>query len=315
MKAVDQDQKMHFCQPFFCEGVLSYTQQEVELPFHLFFCEFMMGSVIDRDTDSLFMKCIPDGCVTVIFIRKGDACKVELLGTPLAAKQLIVYPDALYFCVRLEPGMKFPYSHITGCSLSTRDIADTEIFLPHLDADMKRLVEQLFKAPSFGQRIESFCSYLLTFPTEELFVQPSLMDMLYRIYSARGNVNIREMADTVCYSERQFSRIFQQALGYSPKTFARIVRFQHVIGQIRRLAGAGLEAANMRMSHFLSGLDYSDQSHFQREFKDFTSLTPRQFATFAYKRKQDSKCAACAGRGNCFDSPLHETYESMGGGT
>jgi AraC-like DNA-binding protein len=256
------------------------------------------------------MKCIPDGCVTVIFIRKGDSCKVELLGTPLAAKQLIVYPDALYFCVRLEPGMKFPYSHITGCALSTRDIADTEVFLPHLDGDMKRLVERLFAAPSFEDRVESFCSYLLTFSVEELFVKPGLMDMLRRIYSAKGNVNIREMADVVCYSERQFSRIFQQALGYSPKTFARIVRFQHVLGQMYRLIKCGMDVADMRVSHFLSGLDYSDQSHFQREFKDFTSLTPRQFAAFAYGRGLDSKCAACAGRGQCVDGLCH-----AGGGT
>ena len=305
MQAVNQNQKMHFYQPFFCEGVVSYTQKEVELPFHLFFCEFMMGSVIDRTADSLFMKCIPDGCVTVIFIRKGDACKVELLGTPLAAKQLIVYPDALYFCVRLEPGMKFPYSHITGYSISTRDITDTEIFLPHLEADMERLVKSLFAAPTFEGRIESFCSYIAAFPEEELLVKPALMDMLRRIYAARGNVSIREMAEVVCYSERQFSRIFQQALGYSPKTFARIVRFQYVLGLMKRLAKCGMEIADMRVSQFLSGLADSDQAHFQREFKDFTSLTPRQFTVFAGGKGLDAKCTSCAGRMLCIDGLCH----------
>ena len=290
---------MHFCQPFFCEGVLCYTQQERDCPFHLFFCEFSMGTVIDRDADRLFMKCIPDGCVTVLFIQKGASCKIELLGTPLAAKQLIVYPDARYFCVRLEPGMRFPYARIAGSTLSTRDLVDTEIFLPHPGAEMERLATALFSAPSFDSRVDVLSAYLASFSAEDLFVTESLRDMLRRIYAARGNVHIRSLADVVCYSERQFSRLFSEALGYSPKTFARIVRFQHVLAEMKRLSFTGMEIARLPVSRFLSGLDYADQAHFQREFKDFTTLTPREFTAFAQEKGRSARCAGCAGRCQC----------------
>lgn len=296
MMAVYQRQNgMRFCQPFFCEGVLRYTQQDYYNPFHLSFCEFSLGPVIDRQANTLFMKCIPDGCVTVLFIQKGSSCKIELLGTPLEAKQLIVYPDALYFCVRLEPGMKFPYSRISGGSFSTRDIVNTEIFLPHLDADTESLAEKLFSAPSFEKRIEVFYAYITSFSLEELFVSDVLMDMLHRIYCAGGNVNIRSMADEVCYSERQFSRLFSESLGYSPKTFARIVRLQHVLSEMKRLSGTGIKIASIPVARFLSGMNYSDQAHFQREFKDFTTLTPRQFAVFATEKGHKPGCSACAG--------------------
>ncbi len=290
---------LRFCQPFFCEGVLHYTQKELFSPFHISFCEFRLGSVIDRNANRLFMKCVPDGCITVLFIQKGCSCKIELLGTPLAAKQLIVYPNALYFCARLEPGMKFPYSLISGSSLSTRDIVDTEIFLPRLNEDMEKFAQKLFYAPSFEKRIEAFYDYLKRFPHEQLFVNETLLDMLHRIYIADGNVNIKKMADEVCYSERQFSRIFSEALGYSPKTFARIVRLQHVLSEMKQLSKTGMEIAKLPVASFITGTDYSDQAHFQREFKDFTTLTPHQFAVFASKKGQKADCLGCAGRNNC----------------
>lgn len=286
---------MRFCQPFFCEGVKRYAQKEVLRPFHLTFSEFEIQSIIDRKADPLFMKCIPDGSVTILFIKSTGTCKVELIGTPLSAKALIVYPDALYFGVRLEPGMIFPYSRISGARISSRDITDTEIFLPVLSADMQELSEKLFAAPSFEERIKVFNTYISLFDREQLVATETLYDMLSRIYSANGNIEISSLANTVCYSERQFSRIFSESLGYSPKTFARIVRFQHVLFQM-------LMKRNTSISNMIANLNYSDQAHFQREFKEFTTLTPRQFVQFAKKNTARERCHSCTGRcGACHE--------------
>ena len=286
---------IRFCQPFFCEGVRHYVQKEVQHPFHLMFSEFVIQSVIDRKADPLFMKCIPDGCVTVLFIKSAGTYKIELIGTPLSAKALIVYPDALYFAVRLEPGLSFPYSRISNAKISTRDITDTEIFLPLLSGDMQELTEKLFSAPSFEERINIFNSYISLFDRSELLAKEHLCDMLMQIYNAKGNVEISNIADKVCYSERHFSRIFSESLGYSPKTFARIVRFQHVLFQI-------LMNGNVNISDMIASLNYSDQAHFQREFKEFTTLTPRQFIQFAKKNTSRERCLTCTGHcGKCHE--------------
>ena len=286
---------IRFCQPFFCDGVRRYAQKEVLHPFHFVFSEFMIQSVIDRNADPLFMKCIPDGCVTVLFIKSSGTCKVELIGTPLSAKALIVYPDALYFAVRLEPGLSFPYSRISKAKISTRDIADTEIFLPLLSGDMQELSEKLFAAPSFEERIHIFNAYISLFDRKELVAKETLCDMLMRIYLAKGNVEISSIAERVCYSERHFSRLFSEGLGYSPKTFARIVRFQHVLFQI-------FMKGNANIADMLATLNYSDQAHFQREFKEFTTLTPRQFVQFAKKNTSRERCLACTGHcGKCHE--------------
>jgi AraC-like DNA-binding protein len=72
-------------------------------------------------------------------------------------------------------------------------------------------------------------------------------------------------ADAVALSERQLRRRFTVAVGYGPKTFARIVRFQRVLARIRggeELAAAAAEAG------------YADQAHMTREVAELAGRTP-----------------------------------------
>jgi AraC-like DNA-binding protein len=72
-------------------------------------------------------------------------------------------------------------------------------------------------------------------------------------------------AHAVGLGERQLRRRFTAAVGYAPKTFARIVRFQRALARIR--AGDPLAAAA-----FEAG--YSDQAHMTRETVLLSGRTP-----------------------------------------
>jgi AraC-like DNA-binding protein len=69
------------------------------------------------------------------------------------------------------------------------------------------------------------------------------------------------------YSHRRFIALFSRAVGLTPKTYCRVLRFQHVL---RRAGTDGL--ASLTDLAMASG--YSDQSHFNREFREFTGVTP-----------------------------------------
>jgi AraC-like DNA-binding protein len=68
-------------------------------------------------------------------------------------------------------------------------------------------------------------------------------------------------------SERQLRRRFLDAVGYGPKTLARVLRFQ------RFLALAGSEADLARLA-FAAG--YSDQAHLTRECRRLSGRTPAE---------------------------------------
>jgi AraC-like DNA-binding protein len=71
--------------------------------------------------------------------------------------------------------------------------------------------------------------------------------------------------------KRTLERIFAKYVGITPKSFQKICRFQRVLSKM-------IQDDN---SHNLTKLavdyDYYDQSHFLKEFKSFTGLSPLQF--------------------------------------
>lgn len=70
------------------------------------------------------------------------------------------------------------------------------------------------------------------------------------------------------YSHRQFIRLFSQAVGLGPKLYCRVRRFQKALPLLQgplALAAVAMEAG------------YSDQPHFNREFREFAGLTPEQY--------------------------------------
>lgn len=70
-------------------------------------------------------------------------------------------------------------------------------------------------------------------------------------------------------SERQLERRFQQYVGISFQSFLRIQRFEKAFNLLKDTTHSLGDIA------FLS--NYSDQSHFAREFKDFTGFAPHSF--------------------------------------
>ena len=102
-------QEFHMHQPFFSFDVKQYEELVQTTPYTARFYQFSTHKIIDRSQNQdLFMVCIPDGCVDVVFIQHDQQYKLELIGSPLARKPLIVYPDAAYFGIRMKPGMFFP---------------------------------------------------------------------------------------------------------------------------------------------------------------------------------------------------------------
>lgn len=79
---------------------------------------------------------------------------------------------------------------------------------------------------------------------------------------------IEQVAALSCLSLRQFERRSREILGYSPKFFARIIRFSRAY----RLKVRQPQATWTSISHHCG---YYDQMHLIRDFREFTGTTPK----------------------------------------
>jgi AraC-like DNA-binding protein len=89
---------------------------------------------------------------------------------------------------------------------------------------------------------------------------------------AGGPAGVAEVAERVYVSERELQRRFAERVGYGPKTFQRIARFQRAVEQLGRHGGglAGVAAS----------AGYADQAHLTRESRRLSGLSPRELVSW-----------------------------------
>lgn len=99
-----------------------------------------------------------------------------------------------------------------------------------------------------------------------------------QIYTSLGNVQVTELAGSLAVSPRTLERQFAQQVGVSPKTLARVVRFDEMNSRIRLNPAVSMADLSFELGFF-------DQSHLINEFKALSSLTPGAFAAFAARHQ------------------------------
>jgi len=82
--------------------------------------------------------------------------------------------------------------------------------------------------------------------------------------------NMKSLADIACLSYKQFSRIFTEYLGTSPKEFTRIVRFQRALYMLQN--NPGKDPIELAVD-----CGFYDQPHLIKEFKTFSGYTPNEY--------------------------------------
>lgn len=95
-------------------------------------------------------------------------------------------------------------------------------------------------------------------------------DAANRIVEKNGMLNVNDILSSVFMSRRNFERHFFKKVGLSPKYYARIRRMSHLMTFI-----AGKKKADW--AKLVSEYEFYDQSHFIKDFIEFTGRTPQQY--------------------------------------
>ena len=86
-----------------------------------------------------------------------------------------------------------------------------------------------------------------------------------------GKVRIRELARSLDLGQRRFADLFVQQVGLSPKLFGRVLRFQYAVSICQ-------VSTDPDWAQLAIECGYYDQSHLIRDFREFSGLSPADFA-------------------------------------
>jgi len=171
------------------------------------------------------------------------------------------------FGVKLKPHtvkmlLRVPAFEITNRSLSLEEVIGLEGL---------RLTQQIVNASNIDERIRIVESFLAFRLLNNLKNENQIVKFLIsRIIQNKGNIILKTLSDECDVCERQLQRLFLQHVGVSPKFFARTYRINNVFDLLRT-------SNNLMWFDIVFRCGYFDQSHFIKEFKALSGITPEAF--------------------------------------
>ncbi len=93
---------------------------------------------------------------------------------------------------------------------------------------------------------------------------------LTQIILNNGFVNINNLAKSAFLSNSQFRKRFNEEVGMSPKEYSKIMRIKFISRLLKGDLGINLTELTYKLGYF-------DQSHFIKDFKSVTGLSPMKF--------------------------------------
>lgn len=210
-----------------------------------------------------------DSCPEIIFqynegFKTYSAQSARVRFQHSVSDQFVVGDKVGFFGVRFHPHAVYQLLNIPANEV-VNHVCDFADLFGH---DGTNLADQVYSAGKTTERIARVSAYL----TKKIAIQKidPFKYFVEQVVARNGAVDIAALQRESGLSVKQFERRFKAAAGFSPKYFTRIARFQAVKDSF----AIGRFSSMTKLAY--SG-NYYDQSHFNREFKEFSGVQPLQY--------------------------------------
>lgn len=156
--------------------------------------------------------------------------------------------------------------HLFG--MEVHELNDELVDIHHFS--LPRLNEELLNANSTTQVISILIHFLTKriqhFRNENLLIE----SILTEVNKTASEQSLPQLLRNFNISERKLERLFKASMGFTPKFYLRATRFEKALSIIRH-------NGYQNLSDIAFALNFTDQSHFIKDFKEFSGLTPKAY--------------------------------------
>jgi AraC-like DNA-binding protein len=133
------------------------------------------------------------------------------------------------------------------------------------------LNDQLIEANNQQARITLLTDFLVAHLKQVKTRDRLVEESLRLIHKDIGSISVKRLLGHLSISERQFERKFIQTVGVSPQFYIRVKRFNQAIALMKT-------GQFENLTDVAHALNFHDQSHFIRDIKAFSGITPKSLS-------------------------------------
>jgi len=161
------------------------------------------------------------------------------------------------------------------------DITNKQIDLSlFLGKEGIELQERIWEQQQSEEQIRTISDFLLQRMTKVKSVPHKSLACVHQMVTQPTSSSIETLAFQSGLSKRQFERNHKSLTGFSPKLFTRLMRFQTSLRLAKQdhqtLTSIGYQAG------------YADQSHFIREFRELSGISPKAYFNLSAHHRADT---------------------------
>jgi len=205
---------------------------------------------------------LPDACVDIVFINNDAPVVVgpwtKSFVADLAAGTTVVG-------VRFHPGRAPSLLGVPAHTLVNQSVPLDTISRSPLRNQLSRIADE----PNIETKRSALVAGLFnSLPNRSAFDQAVSVAIRWLARDANGHV--QQLSKWIGLSSRQLQRRFSSAVGYGPKTFHSILRFQRILNL------ASGEQNGETLADLALQAGYADQAHMAREVRRFSDRQPKR---------------------------------------
>ncbi|MBW8685269.1 AraC family transcriptional regulator [Chitinophaga rhizophila] len=205
---------------------------------------------------------VADGCID-IFFELDNPKENYIMGFCKKYTEFMLENNFNYVGVRFLPTMFPQLFKVDAATLSNR-FEHLGTVLPQTSAFITAHLDSTLLPADIAAIFDKY--FIQIVAQAEIDDDPRLYEAIALILQHCGVVDIEKDLNTGI-STRQLRRLFEFYIGDTPKTFSKVVRFQHILK-------AKPSAQSLRQNKLFFDSGYYDQAHFIKEFRNLYGVTP-----------------------------------------
>jgi AraC-like DNA-binding protein len=203
---------------------------------------------------------LPDGCSDLVVVGE----EVKVAGPMTEASTAKLEPGSATVGVRFRTGAAPSLLGVSAAELRDQDVAVGDLW----GRAGTRIAGQAAESPDGAARLQRLVDGLVGRLDAAPAVDPLILRFV-ELLAERPGRPLPGVASALALSERQLRRRAEDAIGYSPRTLSRILRFQQFLTAARSPGDGHRDLARLAAE-----AGYADQAHLTRETHRLTGLPP-----------------------------------------